>query len=429
MAGLLAARVLSESYESVTVVERDALPDHPAQRKGVPQGRHLHNFLSRGTRVISELFPGLPEELVAAGAVIGGNDLSRMYLRVAGYELNPTGRLADPGPLAVCQASRPFMEFHLRRRVGALGNVTMLDDHEVIEPVIAADAVTGARIINRDSGIATVLHADLVVDATGRTGRTTAFLKRHGFDGPPEERTPSTWGYSSQLMRIPQGRISELMAFVNPGRRGTVALLVAYEQQTWMLAVARPIDCGPPPATFTESLAAVEEILPESIMSGLRDATPIGDIVVSRSTAASWRHYDRMPRCPAGLLVLGDALCNLNPIYGQGMTMAALQALALRDCLRAGVTDLAPRFYLAAATDIAPVWAMNAANDRAASTRTPRTLRRRFRSWADRAALNAATKDIAVAERFMRVRGLIDPPTRLQDPALFMRILLANLRR
>jgi 2-polyprenyl-6-methoxyphenol hydroxylase-like FAD-dependent oxidoreductase len=429
IAGLLAARVLSEFYGSVTVVERDALPDHPDQRKGVPQGRHLHNFLSRGTQVIGDLFPGILGELAAAGAVVDdGDDLSRIYVRVAGYELKPAGRLADPGPLAAYQASRPFMEFHLRRRVAALGNVTILDNHDVVEPVITGDTVTGARIINRDNSSATVLEAGLVIDATGRAAPTAHFLDGHGFGVPPEERIPSVGGYSSQLMRIPSGRITDRMAFVNRGSSAPGALLVAYEHDTWMLAIARPAKYGSPPKDFTEILAAAEHLLPATIMAGLRDGTPVGAISISRSTAAAWRHYDRMPRLPAGLVVLGDALCNLNPLYGQGMTMAALQVLALRDCLGAGDTDLPRRFYRAAAKHIGPVWAVSRANDHAPSASAARTWRRRLRSWTQHAALKAATNDIAVAERFLRVRGLIDPPTRLQDPALFLRILMANLR-
>ena len=428
-AGLLTARVLSEFYGSLTVVERDVLPDHPDQRKGVPQGRHLHNFYSRGTQLIGELFPGILDELVAAGAVVDdGDDLSGLYVRVAGHELNPTGKLTDPGPLAAYQASRPFLEFHLRRRVAALANVTILDNHEVIEPLIAADTVTGARIINHDNDTTITLDADLVVAATGRAARTRAFLDSHGFGPVPEDRAPPTWGYASQLLRIARGRITERMAYVSQGNTAPGALLMAYEHDTWMLAISRPIECGSPPKDFTEMLAAAEQILPAAIMTVLRDATPIGEIAISRNTAAGWRRYDQMPRLPNGLLVIGDALCNLNPLYGQGMTMAALEAVALHDCLRAGDTDLARSFYRAAAEDIAPVWAMNEANDRPPATGTPRTLRGRVYSWMQRAALTAATKDIVVAERILRVRNLIDPPTRLQDPALLFRILLTNLR-
>jgi uncharacterized protein (TIGR02246 family) len=424
IAGLLTARVLSEFYGAVTVVDRDALPDHPAQRKGVPQGRHLHNFLSRGTQVIGELFPGILRELVAAGAVVvADSDLSGIYARTGRYELYRTGRLADPSALAVYQASRPFMECHIRRRVAALANVMILDNHDAGEPVTAAGGVTGVRIISRANGTATDMGADLVVDAA----RTPAFLESYGFGPAPEIRTPTTWGYSSQLMRIPPGRISERMVFVNQGNRAPGALLLAYEDDTWMLAIARRVDCGSPPTNFAESVAAAEEILPATAVAALRDATPLAEIAISRSTAAVWSRYDRVPRLP-GVLVIGDALCRLNPIYGQSMTMAALQALALRDCLRAGDADLARRFYSAATADIGPVWAMNAANDRTISPTASRPQRRRLRSWSERAALKAAANDIAVAERFLRVRSLVDPPSRLQDPALFLRILLANLR-
>jgi 2-polyprenyl-6-methoxyphenol hydroxylase-like FAD-dependent oxidoreductase len=429
MAGLLTARVLSEFYRAVTVVERDFLLDQPAQRKGVPQGRHLHNFLSRGPQVLAVLFPGILDELVAAGAVVVDiADLSRIYARIGRYELYRTGKLADPSELVLYQASRPFMEFHVRRRVCALGNVTVLDGHEAIEPLTAGGAVTGMRITNRGNGIDSVLNADLVVDAMGRGTRTPAFLKAQGLDTPPESGTASTWAYSSQLMRIPHGRITERMVFINEGRRVPLGLMVAYEHNTWMLAIARSTDSGNPPADFTEALAAAEQILPATIMSALWDAKPIGDIAISRNTAALWRRYDRMPRFPAGLIAIGDALCNLNPIYGQGMTMAALQALALRDSLRVGTADLPQRFFDAAAGHIAPVWAMNQANDRPPSTRTRRGLRRPLAKWIGNAALKAAASDVTVAERFLRVRNLIDPPTGLQNPALLSRILLANLR-
>ncbi|GAY15012.1 NAD(P)/FAD-dependent oxidoreductase [Mycobacterium sp. shizuoka-1] len=426
LAGLLAARVLSEFYASVTVVERDALPAHAAQRTGVPQGRHLHSLLSRGTQAIGELFPGILDELGAAGAVVDdGGDLSRLYVRVGEFELNPAGRLADPEPLAAYQASRPFLEFHLRRRVAALGNVTILDRRNTVAPVLAGDAVTGVRIIHRDSGISSHLAADLVVDATGRAGRTAHFLAAHGYGAVPEQRVASITGYSSQLLRIPPGWIRERMAFVNQGPRAPGALLVAYEHDTWMLAISRPTELGRPPGDVAEMMDAAAQMLPERIMAGVRKAVPVGEISVSRSTAAVWRRYDRMARLPSGLVIIGDALCSLNPLYGQGMTMAALQALELRDCLRVDGTDLPRRFFLAAAERIAPVWSENRANDR-----PPTAVHRpsRLAQGIQRAAMRAASVDIVVAERILRVRGLIDPPDRLREPSFFARILLANLR-
>ncbi|MEB3033662.1 NAD(P)/FAD-dependent oxidoreductase [[Mycobacterium] nativiensis] len=429
MAGLLAARVASEFYDSVTVVDRDRLPDHPAHRSGVPQDRHLHNFLTRGTTILGELFPGLLDELVAAGAVrIDNPNLSGRYARIGRFEMNRTGKLADPRALASYGASRPFVEFHVRQRVDRLGNVAFLAHHEAAGPVHDRGVVTGARITNRHNKLTQILHADLVIDATGRAARTAEFLAGHGFGSVPDKRLDPAWGYCSQLLRIPPGRIADKLVFVNQGRAAPGLLLVAYEHDTWMLAIARHGDCGAPPADFPTMLAIAEQALPPAIMAGLRDATPAGDVAVSRDTGALWHRYDRMARFPAGLVVIGDGLCRLNPLHGQGMTMAALQALALRDCLQDRGADLPHRFFRAAATQIAPVWAANAANDRPAPAGRPHPIRHRLSRWAADAVGTAAARDIAVTERFLRVRNLIDPPARLRDPVLLARIALANLR-
>jgi prepilin-type processing-associated H-X9-DG protein len=429
MAGLLAARVASEFYDSVTVVDRDRLPDHPAHRRGVPQGRHLHSFLTRGTAILGALFPGILSDLAAAGAVVIDNaNLSGRYARIGRHELNRTGTLADPRALAIYSASRPFVEFHVRQHVDKLGNVAFLDGHDAVEPVHDRGVVTGVRITNRRNRLTQVLHAELVVDARGRSARTAEFLTRNGFGSVPEQCLDATWGYSSQLLRSPPGQLTDQMVFINQGRPAPVLLLMAYEQDAWMLAMARRSDCGAPPTDFTAMLAAAKQILPTTIMAGLRGATPVGDIAVSRDTGARWHRYDRMPRFPAGLVVTGDGLCRLNPLHGQGMTTAALQALALRDCLRKRGSDLPQRFFRAAATQIAPIWAANAANDRPSSPDHPHPVRRRLNGLFADAVGTAASRDIAVTERLLRVRNLVDPPSRLRDPSLLGRIALANLR-
>ena len=136
-----------------------------------------------------------------------------------------------------------------------------------------------------------------------------------------------------------------------------------------------------------------------------------------------------MPRFPRGLLVVGDALCSLNPIYGQGMTMAALQALTLRQCLRTDVTDLAAVFFAGAARDIDPIWQRNRAEERAPSpVGAHRSVRHRLRRSAVKATLTAASRDTRVAERLVRVGHLLDPPTSLIEAALLPRIAAANLR-
>ncbi|MGV0731425.1 NAD(P)/FAD-dependent oxidoreductase [Mycolicibacter sinensis] len=356
MAGLLAARVVSEFYDSVTVVDRDRLPDHPVHRQGVPQGRQLHSFLTGGTNILGELFPGILDELAAAGAVVIDNPgLSGRYAQVRG-------------------------------RVDRIGNVAFLDGHDAIEPVHHRGAVTGVRVRNQRNRLTQVLHADLVVDATGRASHTAEFLAGHGFGSVPEQRRNANWGYSSQLLRIPPDRVTDRLVFVSRGRPAPVLLLVAYERDTWMLAIARSAEHGAPPSDFTALLAAAKQVLPADIMARLRDATPMGELAVSRETGALWHRYDRMPRLPAGLVVTGDGLCRLNPLHGQGMTLAALEAVALRDCLRERGPELPQRFFRAAADRIAPIWAANAAADHPSSPDHPRPLRRRLDRWFAEAA-------------------------------------------
>jgi 2-polyprenyl-6-methoxyphenol hydroxylase-like FAD-dependent oxidoreductase len=429
MAGLLAARVLSESFDEVCLVERDKLPDCPGHRKGVPQDRHLHNFLGAGVQVLSTLFPGILDEMAAAGAVVvADGDLSRNYARVGNCVLKRSGRLAEPAVMTMCLASRPFVEFHVRRRVSALPGVTLLDGHDAVEPLAGHDVVTGVRVIDCDTAVMRALDADWVVDAAGRSARTPSFLDREGYGRPPEERSPGVSGYSSQRLHIPTGALGAQTVMFNPGPGRPGGVLLACENDTWMLAIGRPHDAGGAPPDFATMLAIAAEALPPDIYGGLRRAEPVGEIALYRNPDAIWRRYEKVARFPRGLLVIGDALCSLNPIYGQGMTMAALHAMTLRDCLRGGDTDLAQRFFALAAQQISPVWARNQASDRVPAPKPGRPIHNRLRDRMVKATVIAACYDTTVTERILRVVHLVDPPTRLNDPALLPRIAVANLR-
>jgi 2-polyprenyl-6-methoxyphenol hydroxylase-like FAD-dependent oxidoreductase len=432
VAGLLAARVLSEFYQTVTLVERDRLADTPVQRKGIPQGRHLHSLLSRGSLALDELFPGLLGELVAAGAnVLDDGDLSRVYIRFGRYGFNRSEKFTDPAALVQYLPSRPFLEFHIRNRVHALGNVRFLDNHDVVEPIASSSAqITGVRVVNRGTRDDTTLHADLVVDAMGRTARTPGFLENLGYGRPAEQRSAAHATYYSQLVSIPPGMIAEKLVLAFAGKELAAGGLVAYEHNTWILTVTHLGAAGEPPTDFAGMRALAEQFTPPSMVAGLRSAEPLGDVAVGRYAGDVWRRYDHMPRFPAGLLVIGDALCTLNPVWGQGMTMATLEALALRDCLLGGNADVAQRFFRAAAHHIGPTWAFNQARERTPSpVRSRRSMSRRLANWTMNKAFKAAENDIVLTERFARVNNLIDPPTRLQDPALMARAILGDLRR
>jgi 2-polyprenyl-6-methoxyphenol hydroxylase-like FAD-dependent oxidoreductase len=421
--------VLSEFYEEVTLVERDRLPDGPEQRRGVPQGRHFHALLSTGSKTLGQLFPGLLDELVTAGANVLDNEPSRVYVRFGRHELDCLGKFADPASLVVYQPSRPFLDSHVRRRVRAIGNVRILDGHDVVEPIVdGAHRVTGARTVNRDNGVETVLDAELVIDATGRSARTLPFLDNLGYERPVEQRYPVHLNYASQFLRIPAGMIGEKLGFsVGPlPERPTGLVAVAYEHGTWILTlfgmggyelphdVAGIIDCA-------------AQFAPPSLIAALRAGEPLGAMSAQRYPASTWRRYDKMRQFPAGLLVMGDAVCSFNPVYMQGMTMAALQAIALRSCLADRDGDLSRRFFKAAAKQIGPVWRANRLGDFTLSQGGGwrRELRRLVNWHADKVQI-AAAKDPAVAEAILRVQHFVDPPARLLQPSFLMRLVAAN---
>lgn len=428
--GLLAARVLTDFYGTVTVVERDVLPDDPGHRRGVPQGRHGHALLARGSQIMGELFPGLLDELVAGGArVLADGDFSRFYFSPGGHLIVRSGIARDPDPVYV--PSRPFLEGQVRRRLRAIANVTMMDGHGIVELTAAdRDRVTGGRVVNRVGGGSRTLTADLVVDATGRGSRTPAFLEHLGYGRPDEDHVVVDVAYASQLLRIPAGTLREGIVLVGarPGRPTGMALF-GYENDTWLFTVAGMAG-REPPRELAEMIAFAEEFGPAHVLAAIRDAEPIGEVARHRLPSNQWRRYDRMRRFPDGLLVFGDAICSFNPLYGQGMTVAALEAVTLRGCLQRGGRDLPRRFFRAASKPISVAWQIAVGADLALpEVEGPRPLPVRISNAYVEKVLTAAESDTVVAGKFLRVTGLLDPPARLVHPTVMARVVIANRRR
>jgi 2-polyprenyl-6-methoxyphenol hydroxylase-like FAD-dependent oxidoreductase len=429
ISGLLAARVLADFFDSVTVIERDALGDGAENRRGVPQGRHLHGLLMRGSQVLAELFPGILDELVAAGAPhFDGTDVSRMYLCMNGHLLVRSG---DAERLGVYGPSRPLLESHIRRRVRCLGNVTLRDAYDVVDltSTSSRERVTGVRVAPHGGGEALDLISDLVVDATGRGARTPAFLEALGYRRPTEQKVTVDLKYSSQLLRLPQDALTEVVFLITPvaGRPSGLAM-ARCEDDNWMLTVAGMAG-NDPPDTFDEICDFAADILPAYALAAVRSATPLGPTAQHRYPSSRWHRYDRLRRLPDGLLAVGDAVCSFNPIYAQGMTVAALQALALRESLSRGTRNLPQRFYAAGAKPIRQAWQQVVGNDLSLPeiVGTPPLTTRLINPYVER-VLSAAEHDLAAMEAFMRVVWLVDPPPRLMRPTIVARALTAGRR-
>jgi 2-polyprenyl-6-methoxyphenol hydroxylase-like FAD-dependent oxidoreductase len=429
MAGLLAARALSDFYDTVTVVERDELKQASVDRRGVPQGRHIHGLLLRGAHALEELLPGILDELVDSGArVFDGQDLSRLYFCMNGHLAVRTGASQR---IRTYNMTRPFLEHHVRRRLRAIPNVTFAANHDVVELTASPGGarITGARIVDRRTREQSHVSAAVVVDATGRGSRTPMMLERLGYPRPLEECVTVDLLYRTQRLRMPPESLNEQGVIVSPipGRPTGIALAAA-EHDTWMLT-AFGMAGAEPPADFSELCGFADELLPAHVVAALRGAERVGDIVSHRYPSSRWRRYDKT-RLPGGLLVVGDAFCSFNPIYAQGMTVAVLHALALRECLSSGTQDLTRRFFGAAAKPTRLAWQMAVGGDLALPeiSGTPALSTRLFNLYVDR-VLAAAEHDVAAFDQFVLVAWLVDSPLSLLRPSIVWRAAMTHRQR
>lgn len=424
MAGLLAARALADFYERVIVVERDELPAGPAPRRGVPQGRHYHTVLTRGGQVLDSLFPGLVDEFVESGASTP-NLLLNARFRLGGYQL----ATVDTESLAI-QLTRPLLEGMVRARLAALTNVKIVDGCETVGLHFAGGRVAGARVVYRASGRPEVLEADLVVDATGRSGRAVTWLAEQGYPAPAEDRIKVGIAYVTLMLRLdPDIRPAEEMILIGPvPGRPNAFVFAAQEDDRWILTVVGM--AGEHPPTDEEGLLEfVRRSAPPDVFEAIRAAESLAEPRVHKFPASLWRRYERLGRFPEGLLVVGDAICSFNPIYGQGMTVAALEAEALQKCLAAGDHGLAQRFFRAAAKIVDPAWKFNARGDLALpEIEGTRPLRTRLTNRYVARLQRIAEHDPAVANAFIRVIGLLEPPSALTRPGILARAIFGGRR-
>jgi 2-polyprenyl-6-methoxyphenol hydroxylase-like FAD-dependent oxidoreductase len=430
MAGLLAARILAERFDEVVLLERDPLPTVATPRKGTPQAVQPHGLLARGREVLDELFPGFSDALVAQGALAGD----------AGAEVavDANGRRLARAPLGVrgIAASRLAIEAELRRRVIALAGVRLLDGVDVLAPVHEDGRVVGVRWQRRDTGSLAdaqpqMLAAALVVDCSGRGSRSPAWLRDWGYEVPAEERVQIGLAYTSAYFRRPQGQ-PPLACVIGAATAALPrpSILIAQEPLAgdpdsgprWVAGVGGY--AGDHVSTSREAMAErARQINCPEIAALAERGDMIGEPMRYSFPHSQRRHYERLARMPAGYLVMGDALASFNPIYGQGMTVAACQALALRDALARGDDALGRRFFKAAARVIDVPWQIAVGGDLALPmVQGARPLPVRIVNAYLARVHRVAVLDAEVAGAFVRVIHMLARPETLFAPRVLWRV-------
>ena len=437
IAGLLAGRILADHFAQVTIIERDALDEGAEPRKGVPHGRQGHGLLNRGLNIMTDLFPDLFTDLLASGAtcVDMGADM-RWYQ--FGYWKTRT-----PSGIKTYSQSRPLLEAKIRSRVKALANVRFMDQCDVTALQLdgSKQRVSGVQVAQRDgSGATTTLTAELVVEASGRGSRMPQWLADLGYGRVEETAVKVDVGYASRIYRRPANAPTDwqlLMVTPKPPAETRLGLLQPIEGDRWLVSL-----CGwhhdYPPIDEAGFLEFARGLAVPDFYNAICDAEPLGPIATHKLPSNLRRHYERLPRFPEGLAVLGDALCSFNPIYGQGMSTSALDAMALDACLRqqaaqqpAGdLTGFANRFRKQLAGVIANPWMMATGED----FRYPQTEGRRppglgLLHWYTGQIHALTAHDARVLQQFLYVMNMLKPPTALFAPPIVWRVLRAQFRR
>ena len=428
IAGLGAARVLSDFFGRVTVFERDDLPGAPANRAAVPQDRHFHLLMSRGAIEFEKLFPGLVKDMLAAGVpMVRSGD--RIYFAPSGHALGFGPTLNEEFTAYV--PSRPHLEWQLRKRVQDIDNVEIVC-RSVRQPQFDSprQRVTGVLLDSGGDGQSPeFLAADLVVDAAGRGSRLPVWLTQWGYQRPAEETIDIGVNYASHLFRIPEGLIQEKVVVIGASHDQSLGMgILCYEDDTWVLTT-----CGvantKPPTTFPEMLALADELLPTRVADALAQAEAIGEPAYHAFPASRWRRYDKLRRFPAGIVPIGDAVASFNPTFGQGMTMASLQANHLLRALQSPNDDLGRQLNRATAKTTDPVWMTNGIGDITFHHADAATIPWWWRpsgALFDR-LLRAAETEPVLAEWFLRRFSLLDRLDMVPPPRIIGRALAHNL--
>jgi 2-polyprenyl-6-methoxyphenol hydroxylase-like FAD-dependent oxidoreductase len=365
MAGLLAARVLSDRFDTVTILERDRLPESAEHRAGVPQSHHLHTLLPRGQRILEALFPGFEADMAATSAPLAVWGLDNAFYTLGGWTPH-----FDSG-ITTHTAGRVSVEWLVRRRVAALPNVHILAEVEVNGLVAENGRVTGVRMISRATREQSTLAANLVVEAGGRRSQAPEWLQALGYDAPEETVIDAHCGYASRWYEIPADTAvaNKAIAVQTRFKQGLYrgGGLLEVEGRRWVVTLLGA-NGDYPPTDEAGFLEFARTLGTTAIYEAIRKAKPISPIYGYRRLENRMRHYERLARRPENFIVMGDAAIALNPIYGQGMTAAGLEALELQKLLgryNLGQLDgFAAAFQKRLPKVTADAWTMATAEDR-----------------------------------------------------------------
>jgi 2-polyprenyl-6-methoxyphenol hydroxylase-like FAD-dependent oxidoreductase len=326
IAGLLSARVLADYFQQVLILERDRLPETPEARRGVPQSVQPHVLFTKGYRILGELLPDVAEQLQSNGAL--SIDWAREFKH---YNQGHWGTEAiEPSEIVSITCSRYLLEWTIRQELVKLPRIKILEQSKVSGLLYdrARDRVTGVQLHS------TQLSADLVVDASGRSSQAAQWLQEINYSPAPETVVNPFLGYATRRYQLPanfQPDWKVLLISQAPPENTRLGYLARIEHDE-VIATLGGYGKDFPPLNDLGFLEFAQSLAQPDFYQAIANARPTSPIYAHRATANRRRNYDQI-KLPAGLIALGDAVCALCPVYGQGMTVSALGAKTLQTWL------------------------------------------------------------------------------------------------
>jgi 2-polyprenyl-6-methoxyphenol hydroxylase-like FAD-dependent oxidoreductase len=424
MAGMAAAAALSPHCGRVTLLERDELPAHAAPRRGLPQSNQLHGLLAGGMQALETLYPGFGRDLAEAGApsVRAGLD---DRLEMPGYDPFPARDLG----FSWSAMSRPLIDHLLRRRVRALPNARLRGDCRVRAITLSDGGRPDGVLVIDAGGRETRIAAGLVIDASSHGTPMLGLLRELGLKEPERTEVGVDIAYATATFALPDDsrKWSAVMTF--PEQPGDTRCGYIFKVENgWTALISRrhePIE----PLDTDGFLELARQLRTPTIYTALRGGTPLGRVHRVGFPASCWQHYERVEGLPEGVLAIGDAVCRLNPIYGQGMTVAVKEAVILGQLLQArrGQPDppggLGGEFFAAIQPLIGAAWSSSAIPDFVhplTRGERPEDLPQKLGFMA--ALYRLAAIDPAVHVLVSSARHLLGDAQQLNDPALLRRL-------
>ena len=430
MGGLLAARILLNHFERVTLVERDYFPSQPQQRNGVPQGSHVHVLLIQGQQILNDLFPSLEQELIAAEVPQVNWTAEWLTYSIRGWHPR------FPSDLKVYACSRNFLEWKIRHLLTANQNLEILAGCQVQNLIASSDKsqIIGVEVHNRNRNKTQHIQTDFVVDAGGRNSKTPQWLTTLGYQPPQETIINSFLGYASCWYQKPDGFEADwkgLLIEAEPPNKTRGGVLYPVEGNRWIVTLMGAGKDYPP--TDEHKFLDFARSLRHPILSEvIAKSKPISPIYSYRRTENRLLHYEKLSQLPEGFIAIGDAVCAFNPIYGQGMTTAALEALVLDQSLqkRLNLTQFTQHFYQQLYQVIQNPWMLATGEDFRWKTTIGGQANLStliLQKYTDQ-LMTITNKNHNLYYIWLKVLHMLEPPTALFHPQFILKVLQQMVR-